>query len=345
MPKKQGNGRWLVDLRPQGLRGPRLRRLFDTRREALAFERSAIEHARSKAAARPLDRRTLSELVDLWYRLHGVTLRDGAARRRLLNAAAVSMGDPLASALSAASWASYRSLRLDAGLSPSTVNRERSYWRALFAELARLGEWSGVNPIAGVRPVKVVDPGLRFLDRIEAVRLLDALRQGRNADAYHVARLCLATGARWGEAEAVTRAQVGLDRVTFVRTKSGVARTVPVDPQLLAEWSGRGPGRLFASCYAAFRCALERSGVDLPKGQAAHVLRHTFASWFVQAGGNLLTLQRVLGHSGIEVTMVYAHLAPDHLDQVRALNPLRLLEVDGSWTHKEQGPASDDASP
>lgn len=40
-------------------------------------------------------------------------------------------------------------------------------------------------------------------------------------------------------------------------------------------------GKLFTSSIGAFRRALEKTSVQLPKGQAAHVLRHTFASHFV----------------------------------------------------------------
>ena len=44
-----------------------------------------------------------------------------------------------------------------------------------------------------------------------------------------------------------------------------------------------------------------------------HALRHTFASHFVMAGGNILSLQKILGHSDIKITLLYAHLAPDYL--------------------------------
>ena len=45
-----------------------------------------------------------------------------------------------------------------------------------------------------------------------------------------------------------------------------------------------------------------------------HTLRHSFASHFVMSGGNILTLQKILGHSDIKMTLVYAHLAPDFLN-------------------------------
>lgn len=44
-----------------------------------------------------------------------------------------------------------------------------------------------------------------------------------------------------------------------------------------------------------------------------HDLRHTFASQFMMNSGNIYDLQKVLGHSKIDMTMVYAHLSPEHL--------------------------------
>ncbi|MGQ8705423.1 tyrosine-type recombinase/integrase [Serratia sp. TSA_198.1] len=61
---------------------------------------------------------------------------------------------------------------------------------------------------------------------------------------------------------------------------------------------------------------------ELPDGQATHVMRHTFASHFMMNGGNILTLQKILGHATINQTMVYAHFAPDYLNDAVCLNPL-----------------------
>ena len=83
--------------------------------------------------------------------------------------------------------------------------------------------------------------------------------------------------------------------------------------------------RFFMFGYGAFREAVEKSGLTLPRGQLTHVLRHTFASHFVMNGGNILVLQRILGHSSLTMTMRYAHLAPDHLQEAKALNPLARL--------------------
>ncbi|MNN87636.1 Tyrosine recombinase XerD [compost metagenome] len=63
-------------------------------------------------------------------------------------------------------------------------------------------------------------------------------------------------------------------------------------------------------------------GLDLPAGQMTHVLRHTFASHYMMNGGDILTLQRVLGHASLAMTMKYAHFSPGHLAEVVNLNPL-----------------------
>lgn len=67
---------------------------------------------------------------------------------------------------------------------------------------------------------------------------------------------------------------------------------------------------------------MKRAEIELPKGQNSHILRHSFASHFVMHGGNVLTLQRILGHADITMTMKYAHFAPDHLADAVKFNPV-----------------------
>lgn len=59
----------------------------------------------------------------------------------------------------------------------------------------------------------------------------------------------------------------------------------------------------------------------------SHVLRHSFASHFMMAGGNIVVLQRILGHSDIRVTMRYAYFAPDHLEEAITNIPLARMAL------------------
>ncbi len=108
--------------------------------------------------------------------------------------------------------------------------------------------------------------------------------------------------------------------IRFSDTKNRKIRAVPVLDWLIdriKEVSFPGPmSQLFASCKSAFRSAIDRSGIETPRGQMTHILRHTFASHFIMSGGNILTLQRILGHSDLKITMRYAHLPPDYMQQV-----------------------------
>ncbi len=72
-----------------------------------------------------------------------------------------------------------------------------------------------------------------------------------------------------------------------------------------------------------------------------HDLRHIYASHFIMNGGDLLTLQRILGHSTPTITSeVYSHLAPSHLvkesDRLRFIAPksdvVPLLRAEGAST-------------
>lgn len=108
-------------------------------------------------------------------------------------------------------------------------------------------------------------------------------------------------------------------RVTYNATKSEKNRSVPLSKEIYNQVIEELP---FQSCYSAFRSALERAEITLPKGQLTHICRHTFASHFVMNGGHILTLQKVLGHSDLKLTMRYAHLAPDFLNEVVKKRPL-----------------------
>jgi len=110
----------------------------------------------------------------------------------------------------------------------------------------------------------------------------------------------------------------------FTDTKSGKNRAVPISSELLGNLPKKDR-RLFKSCYAAFKEAVLRCDLTLPAGQLTHVLRHTFASHFMMDGGNIIVLQRILGHANLTMTMRYSHFSPDHLEDAIKYNPLNKL--------------------
>jgi site-specific recombinase XerD len=54
----------------------------------------------------------------------------------------------------------------------------------------------------------------------------------------------------------------------------------------------------------------------LNKPATTHALRHTFATELMEAGVNLLVIQKILGHGSLSTTAIYMHVRRDHLQSV-----------------------------
>lgn len=333
---KLPNGKWQAQVFPNGRDGKRIRRQFATKGEALSFEKHIKDQAQDKPwLGEKTDKRTVFDLVETWYNAHGITLTDGQKRKDAMEFACKAMGNPLASEFNARIFSAYREQRLSGKITrssrvktvtPRTVNLELAYFRAVFNELRRLDEWQAPNPLDNVREYKIAESEMAYLTNEEIRALLKECEASSSKDLLSVVKICLATGARWGEAESLKGNQIRAGKVIFTKTKGKKNRAIPISDSLIAEIpSSRKAKPLFTSCYAAFRSALKRAEIETPAGQLTHVLRHTFASHFMMNGGNILVLQRILGHTDIKVTMRYAHFAPDHLFEAINLNPLERL--------------------
>ena len=308
--RKLTTGKWLCECYPAGRSGRRVRKQFATKGEALAFERHTMEETEAKPwLGESVDRRTLKDMVD-------------------------ALGNPLATDLTSKMFAHYRDKRLTGeiyfsekwkkGASPVTINLEQSYLSSVFSELSRLGEWSYPNPLENMRKFTIAEKEMAWLTHEQIVELLaDCKRQ--DPILALVVKICLSTGARWREAVNLTRSQVTKYRITFVRTKGKKNRSIPISKELYEEIMALDGFNFFTDCYFQFLSVMEKTSIVLPRGQLTHVLRHTFAAHFMMSGGNILALQKILGHHDIKMTMRYAHLAPDHLETALRFNPLATL--------------------
>lgn len=81
-------------------------------------------------------------------------------------------------------------------------------------------------------------------------------------------------------------------------------------------------GKRFSSYYIT--AAYAKKMKDMPFKCFLHKLRHTFASHLVQAGVDLYRVSKLLGHSSIKMTEIYAHLAP--ADLVAAVKKLPTIK-------------------
>ena len=329
MTVKKDADKWLVDLYPQGRSGKRVRKKFDTKIEAQRFEKLVLSKAFDGKEWNPSssDNRKLSDIFSEWYQIHGKHLSYSKRRLNLLNYAAEAMEDPIARQFKPEHFLKYREQRIQSGISPKAVNNLLGYINAVFNELHRNEIIDYENPLQNVRPIKIKERELSYLDHDQIKEVFDTLNKVcKNPHVILIAKICLSTGCRWGEAQSLHSRHIKNQRITFTDTISGKNRTVPISDDLEREIHNHGSGQLFTNSEETFRRTLRMCSFEVPKGQATHILRHTFASHFMINGGNILSLQRILGHSSITMTMRYAHLAPDHLQEAIAFNPINNLK-------------------
>jgi integrase len=230
----------------------------------------------------------------------------------------------------------FRDRKLADGYKPATVNSMLKAISVLFIWARKQGLHEGINPTSGLRktpPTGLVD----YLSNEEISQLLGHTRE-HAPDVYPMIATAIYTGMRKGELFGLRWIDILFDRGTihvahsYDKTpKSGKWRPVPLHPALapiLREWQRRCPPGPLVFPIVPERGAKQRMGnADDMMGleallQAAgchvpvrpwHAMRHSFASHYAMAGGNLLALQKILGHSKFEMTQIYSHLAPDYM--------------------------------
>ncbi len=72
----------------------------------------------------------------------------------------------------------------------------------------------------------------------------------------------------------------------------------------------RKDGRRIKSIRTGFKAALKRAGI---KNLKLHDLSHTFASYLAMGGASIRTIQELMGHKDIKMTLRYSHLSQAHL--------------------------------
>jgi len=170
---------------------------------------------------------------------------------------------------------------------------------------------------------------IRFLSHSEAGTLLEELKT-RSVDLYEKTLISLHCGLRAKELFTLTWSCVDLEHgILSIIDSKGKDRTVYMSEQVkgVMQSKKRGypdelvyPGRkgkVSGQISQVFREVANQSfnqGVtDRRKRVTFHTMRHTCASWMVKEGISLYLVQKVLGHSTIQVTERYSHLAPDQL--------------------------------
>lgn len=309
----------------------------DSEREAAKLERKHAATQDMIAAGELPDeidaRRTLDVALDAWLEaIAGKRSADEYSARMRLHVR------PTLGSLSLVKLSQERIERLrdqlggGGELAPGTVN-------GVIAALSsactwfRKRKWIAENPCRDVDELEIPPAAFTWIQSREGIAALLA------ACGENIRTLCavlVGTGLRLDEALHLTWIDVSLEHRTIAiqrgrkgAPKSGRLRHVPILDSVLPVlramklarggdgasgmlWPGAKPGRARdkSSVFRPFKRAVLRAKLD--PALSPHDLRHTFASHYLAAGGDIFKLSRILGHSSVAVTeKTYAHLRAD----------------------------------
>ncbi len=209
---------------------------------------------------------------------------------------------------------------------PGSINRVIILLRYMF-NLAIKWEIEGVfrNPTAGIPLLKENNQVERFLSAEEAKALLIAIKASKNPMLQHIVSMLILTGARKREVLDAKWEDFDMERTSWriPNTKAGKARIVPLSDTATAlltklrkkkrsPYAFANPITLkpYKSIYYSWHTARKEAGLDDVR---IHDLRHSFASFLVNAGRSLYEVQTLLGHTQIKTTQRYAHLSTTSL--------------------------------
>lgn len=213
------------------------------------------------------------------------------------------------------------------GYKPGTCNRSLILVRYAF-NLAIKWEIPGikVNPTRDV-PLFEDHDGKRdrYLSQEETQRLFEAVQQSDNRMLQYIIPMLILTGARKREVLDCRWEDFDMERRQWriPTTKAGRPRYVPISsgvmtllanvphdercPYVFANPKTKKP---YVAIFHSWDTARKQAGLADVR---IHDLRHSFASFLVNAGRSLYEVQKILGHTQIKTTQRYAHLSQDTL--------------------------------
>ena len=208
-------------------------------------------------------------------------------------------------------------------IKPATVNKELTAIKHVFNKAIQWG-YVKENPLAKVKKLKVGQKKFRFLTLEE----IDLVLENSPEPIRPIILTAIHAGLRKSELFRLEWNDVDFERKSITVTAKGDEHTknyrnreIPMTEQLLnclknlerkSVWvfSKENGERYSGWIRRSLETLAKIAGI---KRFTLHDLRHTFASHLVMDGVDLPTVQKLMGHASITTTMIYAHLAPDHL--------------------------------
>lgn len=195
--------------------------------------------------------------------------------------------------------------------SPATVNRRLALMKAVCRHAYKQGRIAE-NLSGRITMLREDNKRERYLTRAE-VKLLAKHSPSRVTQT--AITLAAYTGLRASELLGLSAESVHGDTLKVAQSKNGKPRVIPVPPTIKPLLSRLPLECSYWTLHKEFLAACKKAKLRDVK---FHDLRHTCASWLINAGVDIYTLSKILGHSSIQTTQRYAHLYHDTLKDAMA---------------------------
>jgi len=331
-PHKTKPGWWIIDCRPDGYRGKRKRiKIEGSKERAIKWQNDIMRRSTSELPIKVDNISIIYSKWILWYKDNKQprTVDDAESCWKLHLKKMFEKLYP--KHLSKQLIESYKKTRLDEGVKPRTINKEIAYLSSMirWAVNQDLCDPLGFT-ITGYSKKMTTPDAPRPLTQEQVTAIYEAIEPQ-----YRLIFLLMAdAGMRRNEAMLLKGEQIDIDlRTIYTRGKGNKERFIPIaTDRLLAEIQSRKDTGGYLSMnpitkkpWYNIRKALIRAAkkAGLEKHVHHHLLRHSFGTLMTVAGCDLSALQKMMGHSSPNTTMIYQHLAGKYLSsQAQKLNDM-----------------------
>ena len=212
------------------------------------------------------------------------------------------------------------------GLAAATVKHVLVLVRQVYNKASKWGVYLGSNPVLDVKLPRLNNARDRFLTRQEADLLLNELRKV-SQQVHDISLLSLHSGLRLGEIANLKGRDVNLESriISVTNPKNDEPRKVPMTEAVYRMFLSYMPiepeelifkdqhGSKIKEVSTTFRRVTQRLGLndgiqDRRYRIVFHSLRHSYASYLLLEGEDILTVQKLLGHKTLEMVKRYAHI-------------------------------------
>jgi site-specific recombinase XerD len=207
--------------------------------------------------------------------------------------------------------------------SRNTLATVQRYITSLYNYLFE-NEYTEKNVVKGIRPVKVDKKAPVYLTIDEMIELFKTAGVDKRDNL--VVHMLYSTGVRVSELCGIKKGDIDFKNQTIkVFGKGAKEREVIIDTKTrdYIEWYTKDMqsedlvvGRSTRTIEKDVKVLAARAGIK--KHVTPHKLRHSFATHVLQGGGNVVALQKLLGHASLNTTQIYTHYSTSELKDMYA---------------------------